>query len=227
MGHIKLCHLHLVRDEFAAEYYEELPLIAISEKEARIRRCLEVQADHLAAFTSLNWWRMKWRDNPLEVHADLSLNPDLLWSIAVISLFLIFDHLRADKAKDRTSTHPTPYQRLIMLTMYASSEEAAKLAHIEPLAKSAHPLLVWGSLSEWWGRRKYLSDNPQAKVEEAARDLVNLMLDDEYMDMLANYQKRRGYQFWSKGDTSRFNPFLNREDLNAISSEIQKFRGNV
>lgn len=219
MGHIKACHLHLLRDQFAADYYEELPLISVSEGEARVRRCLEVQADHIAAFTSLNWWRIQWNSNPIGTHAHPSLEPDLLWSIAVISLFLIFD--RAETSNDRIRTHPTPCQRLILLTMYASSEQAAKLARIEPLAKSAHPLLVWRLLSEWWKRREYLSGSPQLKVKEAARELPELSLENEYMDLLADYQERRGYQFWSKEDRTRFDPFRDREDLKAIVESIQ------
>ena len=124
VAHIVLGHLDLLTDECGTSAYEELPIAAISEEEGDLRRALELQADQSAALTSLHLFRKQ-----LEEHSDSSdeelKDADLLWSIAVESLFVLLELAMVWKGIRGSVTHPSPFTRWlnVKLNVLEQAEE--------------------------------------------------------------------------------------------------------
>jgi hypothetical protein len=108
IAHIVLGHLDLLTDEFGMSVYEELPIVPLSLKESNLRKALELQADQSAALTSLHLFRQQ-----LEKPSDEEefKNADLLWSIAVESIFVLLELVIDRKGIRPSVTHPSPFAR--------------------------------------------------------------------------------------------------------------------
>lgn len=122
VGHIVLGHLDLLTDEFGMSVYEELPIGPLSAEESDLRKALELQADQSAALTSLNLFRQQLQKPSDEEEFK---NADLLWSIAVESLFVLLELVIARKGIRPSVTHPSSFARWlnVKLNVYERAEE--------------------------------------------------------------------------------------------------------
>lgn len=122
VAHIVLGHLDLLTDEFGMSVYEELPIGPLSAEESDLRKALELQADQSAALTSLHLFRQQF-----EKHSDNEefKNADLLWSIAVESLFVLLELVMIRKGIRLSVTHPNPLTRWmnVKLNVLEQAEE--------------------------------------------------------------------------------------------------------
>jgi hypothetical protein len=108
VAHIVLGHLDLLREHFSVGLYEEIPAMPLSEEEGDVRKALELQADQSAALTTLHLFRANFENDHLAKDNEFS-DKDLLWTIAVDMLYLIFEKLTANKGHRKVSlTHPSP-----------------------------------------------------------------------------------------------------------------------
>jgi len=108
VAHIILGHIDLLKNEFGISTYEELPIESFTEEECNLRRALELQSDQSAALTSLYLFRKhisRYSEN------GKFKNADILWSIAVESLFVLFELVMIKKGISRSKTHASPFTR--------------------------------------------------------------------------------------------------------------------
>lgn len=122
VAHIVLGHLDLLTDEFGMSVYEELPIVPLSAKESDLRKALELQADQSAALTSLHLFRQQLQKPTAEEEFK---NADLLWSIAVESLFVLLELVMIRKGIRLSVTHPSPLTRWlnVKLNVLEQAEE--------------------------------------------------------------------------------------------------------
>jgi hypothetical protein len=119
VAHIVLGHLDLLTDEFGMSVYEELPIVPLSAKESDLRKALELQADQSAALMSLHLFREQLQKPSDEEEFK---NADLLWSIAVESLFVLLQLVIARKGIRPSLTHPSPFARWLNVKLCVDDE---------------------------------------------------------------------------------------------------------
>jgi hypothetical protein len=198
LAHLELCHLDLLRSEFAVSDYVELPLGAISDEEGRMRQGLELQADTGAALTSLVFWRDVLSSKPIEtLH---SLDADYLWAISVYSVIFILERARYIRGNKPSITHPTPLQRFVNIFAAVSNENNFRQHGTVPLQESAHGA-PFKEVMNWWleqgliGTRETVFDGKPFDLKvflKEADELEKMTLSDHHNEMLEKFQRRRG-----------------------------------
>ena len=120
LGHIAWGHLRLLSESSGSLEYLELPVVPLSDKEARLRRLLELDADHFAAGYLLQYWTKKWNDGAFS--ALENLGSDVSWMLSLSMLFLVMDSLNTTQPNLGQSTHPAPLVRLINIATICSND---------------------------------------------------------------------------------------------------------
>ncbi len=172
VGHIVLGHLDLLRDQFGMNVYEELPVTTLSVEELKLRRAFELQADQSAALTSLHLFRKQLNEESSDTVE--FKDADLLWSIAVESLFLLFELVMIRKGISASITHPGPLTRWMNVKLnvleQAEEHEIQRLQVPEAGPSPMYQIRNWlinKGLTE--GRRLF----PKNDAESASRELYS------------------------------------------------------
>jgi hypothetical protein len=171
VAHIVLGHLDLLADEFGMKIYEELPIVPISAKESGLRKVLELQADQSAALTSLHLFRQQLQKSSTEEEFK---NADLLWSIAVESLFVLLELAMIKKGIRLSITHPSPFVRWlnVKLNVYEQAEEHG----IRPLQLPKTVPSPMQQVINWLTTNKLIEGSPlfsRHNADNAAEELFS------------------------------------------------------
>jgi hypothetical protein len=112
-AHITRGHLDFLRDEFGVGVFEELSMSVIEDREAKVRKAFEFDADSASAVISLATWRDLWAselENPAIVK---QLDVDDVWLTSIGALFVLFEVLQSHAGRAPAKTHPSPELRYI------------------------------------------------------------------------------------------------------------------
>jgi hypothetical protein len=186
-AHLELCHLRLLREEADTVDYLEIPSVSLTEKEARLRVLLELDADQCAATNSWRQWRAFWHRNAFP--GLRSLTAELSWSISTAMLFRIMDGLMAGSARPTYSTHPPPLIRYIHVTMLATDPERPQYVGSENVGyEGLENVFAW-----WKANRLPTSSGDHGVTENAATELNGLRreLANNFSERLNEFQKER------------------------------------
>jgi hypothetical protein len=186
-----LGHLDLLKDVFGMSVYEELPITPLSTRESALRKALELQADQSAALTSLHIFRQQLQNMSEE---DQFKNADLLWSIAVESLFVLLQLVMVRKEIRHSSTHPSVFVRWLNVKLCVHDRaEKHGIQHLQLPETGPHTMrqvinwLTTKSLTE--GRPLFPHNDAETATEELFSTWEAIK---PYEDKLKYYRAFRG-----------------------------------
>jgi len=191
VAHIVLGHLDLLTDEFGMSVYEELPIVPLSTEESDLRKVLELQADQSAALMSLHLFRQQFEK--LSDNEEFK-NADLLWSIAVESLFLLLELAMIRKGIRLSVTHPSPLTRWINVKLNVleqAEEHGIRLLQVPEVGPSpmnqVRNWLITNGLIE--GKPLFPGNEADSAMDELYSTWETL---EPYQSKLAQYRATRG-----------------------------------
>ena len=191
VAHIVLGHLDLLKDEFGISTYEEFPIASLSVEEGDLRRALELQADQSAALISLHLFRKQFEEHSED--GEFS-NADLLWSIAVESLFVLLELVMIRKGIQQSKTHPSPFTRWlnVKLNVLEQAEEHG-IRRLQVPEKGENPIKQVRN----WLIKSGLADSkslfPRNEADNAMNELFSTWETlGPYHSRLEQYRASRG-----------------------------------
>ena len=142
--HLFRGHLILLNKEFSLSEFFELPTMPLTMDEARVRRALELDADHGAATIRLEAFRQASLSGNLP-YLD-AVGPDLAWALCVAMVFHIMWAQDVVTRQNEERTHPSPATRWLSVMFSAENGEM-----MFPEALNRDRLLEgFGQVHRWW-----------------------------------------------------------------------------
>ena len=119
--HLFRGHLILLNEEFSLSEFHELSAMPLTSDEARVRRALELDADHGAATFILEAFREASRSRNLP-HLDV-VGPDIAWALCMAMVFHIMWAQDVVTRREEERTHPSPATRWLSIMFSAENGE--------------------------------------------------------------------------------------------------------
>jgi hypothetical protein len=187
--HIFRGHLILLEEEFSLSEYLELPAIPLTRDEARVRRALELDADHGAATIRLEEFRKASRSGNLP-YLDV-VGPDMAWALCIAMVFHIMWAQDVVARRDEERTHPSPATRWLSIMF---SAENGEMMFSKALNRD-RILNGFGQVHRWW-RAHSLPLVETVSLDNAAPELEALREDLRALSpRIVNYAAQRVEMF--------------------------------
>ncbi len=188
--HLDLCHVHLLREEFLTEAYEEFSAFPLSEAEEYLRQVFELQADQGGALTSLKHGREFWASMSWGNHKN-SLDADTLWAAAVDTILNIRQYVRHVRGTRSSATHPNATIRWANIYISTTTPRAE-----ESGLQSVNSDLTFRKHTALWFSKYLLDGTPMfldAEKKNALPELFRIWRNfDPYKDRLTQLQIKCG-----------------------------------
>lgn len=148
MGHIANCHPHYMQQHFGHGIYEELPISSRPEKQNRLSRAFEWEADEYSGVVT---YLVMHQIRSLFVGIE-ELPTDYVLSAAAFMLFLYIHRQTGGPFNVESPTHPAPQHRWLRMTHEIETHERCKQF------KPDHESILRGiqDVAAFWGRNKFV-----------------------------------------------------------------------
>jgi hypothetical protein len=110
-AHLSCGHHNIIAKYSDLDVYLEFPAFALSTEHAELRRALELDADHVAARSSLILWR-EICDSFGRIRIFEAIKPDEFWLTALTIFFCLAQRRGNTRPNRQSATHPTTSARL-------------------------------------------------------------------------------------------------------------------
>lgn len=168
--HLFRGHLILLNKEFSFSEIFEIPAMPLSIDEARVRRALELDADHGAAGIRLEAFREAARSGNLP-YLDV-LGPDMAWALSIAMVFHIMWAQDVVTRRYEERTHPSPATRWLSVMCSAENGEMT----FQKALNRENTLKGFRQVHRWW-KAHSLPFAETVSLENAAPELESMRED--------------------------------------------------
>ena len=120
IGHIANCHVHLLKNRFSLEVYEEIPMSPSVKNE--LFHAFEWEADEYSGVCTYLFLQHFGSIIPIVE----TLGVDYILSVSSLMLFLYMHNLSGSEFHSESTTHPSPFDRWIWLTLSFQTHDRCK-----------------------------------------------------------------------------------------------------